>query len=875
MISAWKAESLEWEIIRNGGTAKNWIELTRAVEEAFLEKGIASRINEVSTVYERAVRALPYSYKMWTSYIRYRIENLSNEYVCTPQECFQSVRLLFERAIVKLPKMPLLWVSYLEWVIDAPLPPRITMARQLFARSLQSLPTTQHHYIWAKLKPWTAKKVDQQDENGVFSVIPMVPTPTVQSLWRVYFCFDHSFHERVKYFTILFDRRDMNIVVNEWVEFFYRHFCSRTESAKDENDADPEVMLLHRPHVWHLFQKAFEEKGWKLAYVGEGSSEERKESEDESNTETQFVHRINKVVDYGANYVHSPTDFLLAYSIFLYGQGQFTEGRRRLRQLLEESPDPISFHSVYKVAVEVEDELVESFAQHPFLRQLNTSEGLKIIESIFGAEAKGNALFQLENLVQQRDSLLNQAQLRNLPQSVPLWLKRVELFLESTVEQQATNEDGIIKLWYQAIGRCTQGGGKVDISVGQLYESFAVFLLDRNRVSEAKVLLEEGAWNIHFSCSSVNAHLLGLLTEIKILSSPAAPEESDHKFMWANIGEEILQKLLIASNSSSSSLAHRKRQRPGLLTGVPSPQSLGRSPLKRSSLPWLLAFDILQEFTDNNRERVQNFSDLFFGIVNSPTSGVRGHYSAYTPEACAYIAFRFYSNGEPKLAVRELERGIQYFSRNPLGALFLVSQYISLLCFHYGKDLLLDTFREVSQTAFSLASSTMPLAPHFTVEVLMSCVAVESTYGLYSTALQMAKETVQLCTRCMPDIHQNRETFLLISGVVEHTISLAFFLKGIQEVRSLCNDLIQMAVVHSRIVQRICIHWAALEKRCGLQMNAHTIMNTYAETQNPDAPSGGVYWQLWESLCETLEEFEVFVRRRQQSRVRHEKKRKH
>lgn len=872
MTSERKAESQEWQIILNGGTAKNWIDLAKAVGEMLLEKDAVIRINEVSTIYERAVRALPFSYKMWTSYISYRITNLQNEYVCNSQDCFQCVRLLFERAVEKLPKMPLLWESYLEWVINGPLPPRITMARLIFAQSLQSLPSTQHHYIWEKLKVWTTRTLTLPEEN-VPAVIPLVPTPTFRILWRTFFYFDHSFRERVHYFTILFNRGNMNDLVNEWVEFFYEHYCSRTESVKDENDTDPEVMLLHRPHIWLLFERSLKVKGWKFYFLEKEGSSARKIKEGEKlKTDVKWVDRINTVVDYGAQFVDTPVDFLLVYSLFLYGQGQCSEGRKRVRQLLEEATDPITFHSVYKVAVEVEDELVESFAQHPRLLHLSSSDSESVIERLFGPEANGDALFQLSQLMQKHDTLLNQAQLRNLPKSVPLWLKRVELFLESAIEKNETTLDDIIKLWYQAIKRCTQGGGRVDISVAQLYESFAFFLLDHDRVSEAKSILEEGAWSTAFLSSSVNADLLGVLTEIQLLTTPFSLEKSSNSAL-VSIGDEIIQKLHLAS-SFSSSLVQRKRHRSGLLLGLSSPQTLGLSPLKMSSLAWILAFDIIRTYTGSEHQHLEVVIDHIFSTTTSPRGGSKTVSSAYTPEVCAYIGFQMYKLGEVKLAMREFERGIAYFTRNALGVLFLVSQYISFLLFHYGSTLLLDTFRELCQTVISVTPSTLLLAPHFTVEVLMSCVAVESTYGLYSTALAMAKNTVQLAIRYLFDIHEHRENFLLVCGAIEQTISLAFFFKGIPEVRTLCSELLRMVASHPKLIQRICIHWASLEKRCGLQMNAHTILNTYAETQNPDTPSGSIYWQLWSELCGTLNEFEVFVRRRQQSRVTHEKQAK-
>lgn len=84
----------------------------------------------------------------------------------------------------------------------------------------------------------------------------------------------------------------------------------------------------------------------------------------------------------------------------------------------------------------------------------------------------------------------------------------------------------------------------------------------------------------------------------------------------------------------------------------------------------------------------------------------------------------------------------------------------------------------------------------------------------------------------------------------------------------MCTDLLSTTLTNSYLIQRTALHWAAIEKRAGFTANAHMILHSFAPSQNPDEESGELYWQLWESLCESADEFEVLVKCRQHIRVK-------
>lgn len=102
----------------------------------------ASR-NVVNQVYERALKQLPGSYKLWFNYLKLRKKQVKEK--CVTDEDFEDVNNAFERSLVFMHKMPRIWMEYLSFISGQC---KITRIRHTFDRSLRALPVTQHNRIW-------------------------------------------------------------------------------------------------------------------------------------------------------------------------------------------------------------------------------------------------------------------------------------------------------------------------------------------------------------------------------------------------------------------------------------------------------------------------------------------------------------------------------------------------------------------------------------------------------------------------------------------------------------------------------------------------------------------------------------------------------
>ena len=94
-------------------------------------------------VYERAVRALPNSYKMWYFYLLERVEH-ARGFRCDDDEHARA-RAAFERALVTMHKMPKVWEAYIKYLTSLRL---VTATRRVCDRALSALPVTQHERVW-------------------------------------------------------------------------------------------------------------------------------------------------------------------------------------------------------------------------------------------------------------------------------------------------------------------------------------------------------------------------------------------------------------------------------------------------------------------------------------------------------------------------------------------------------------------------------------------------------------------------------------------------------------------------------------------------------------------------------------------------------
>ncbi|CAG8471991.1 15026_t:CDS:10 [Acaulospora morrowiae] len=127
----------EEEILRNPYTLKSWFR--------YIDHKSGQPIPQQIFVYERALKELPGSYKLWKKYLDLRRDQVKDLNPVRYEKEYLKVNNCFERALVLLHKMPRIWIDYCNFLM---IQCRITKSRRTFDRALKALPITQHPRIW-------------------------------------------------------------------------------------------------------------------------------------------------------------------------------------------------------------------------------------------------------------------------------------------------------------------------------------------------------------------------------------------------------------------------------------------------------------------------------------------------------------------------------------------------------------------------------------------------------------------------------------------------------------------------------------------------------------------------------------------------------
>uniref|UniRef100_A0A672MV74 XPA binding protein 2 n=1 Tax=Sinocyclocheilus grahami TaxID=75366 RepID=A0A672MV74_SINGR len=125
----------EEEIIRNPYSVKCWMR--------YIEHKQNAQKSVLNMIYERALKELPGSYKLWYNYLRERRKQVKGK--CVTDPAYEEVNNCHERALVFMHKMPRIWIDYCQLMVSQC---KITRSRRTFDRALRALPITQHPRIW-------------------------------------------------------------------------------------------------------------------------------------------------------------------------------------------------------------------------------------------------------------------------------------------------------------------------------------------------------------------------------------------------------------------------------------------------------------------------------------------------------------------------------------------------------------------------------------------------------------------------------------------------------------------------------------------------------------------------------------------------------
>ncbi|KAK9729646.1 pre-mRNA-splicing factor syf1 [Basidiobolus ranarum] len=127
----------EEDLLRNPYTLKSWLR--------YLDHKSNSSLQHKIFIYERAVKELPGSYKLWKAYLDLRRSILKGKNPVSFAPAYEKVNNCFERALVLLHKMPRIWLDYCHFLINQGY---VTKTRRVFDRALRALPITQHSRVW-------------------------------------------------------------------------------------------------------------------------------------------------------------------------------------------------------------------------------------------------------------------------------------------------------------------------------------------------------------------------------------------------------------------------------------------------------------------------------------------------------------------------------------------------------------------------------------------------------------------------------------------------------------------------------------------------------------------------------------------------------
>lgn len=126
----------EEDILRDPHSLKNWWYYLDHKSDA------AQEVRNL--IYERALRILPRSYKLWLKYLLERMHAVKE--LCCTDIAYQKVNNCFERSLAHMNKYPRIWKEYLTFLMKQR---KLTSTRHVFDRALGSLPITQHlQWIW-------------------------------------------------------------------------------------------------------------------------------------------------------------------------------------------------------------------------------------------------------------------------------------------------------------------------------------------------------------------------------------------------------------------------------------------------------------------------------------------------------------------------------------------------------------------------------------------------------------------------------------------------------------------------------------------------------------------------------------------------------
>ena len=454
----------EQDVLRDPGSIKPWI----AYADFKLQHGTPL---EQAFVLERACIALPRSYKLWKMYLEMRVKHLRHKNPAVHINEFAKVNNLFEKALVLLNKMPKIWEMYLSFLMLQPL---VTLTRRTFDRALRALPITQHNRVWAKYRPFASSASGQ----------------TALCIWRRYMQIHPEDAE--EFIEFLIEMGQYTEAVKKYMDILNNpQFRSKERKSSFQLWSEMvDLMVIHAKEI----------------RLGDG-----------------FGFDVDRIIRSGIEKFADQRGKLWAgLATYWITKGSF----ERARDVFEEGITTVmtvrDFTLVFDSYAEFEESIIGTLMD----AVANRSEGGQLDEDAdFDLDIR---MIRFEQLMDRRPFLINDVLLRQNPNNVLEWQKRVALWGENNKEVVQTYTDAIAAVQpRKAVGQ-----------FHELWTNYAKFYEERGDLQNARVIMEK-AVKVPFKSVAELAEMWCEWAEMELRN-----EEFDHAV-------DIMAKATLAPKKSS------------------------------------------------------------------------------------------------------------------------------------------------------------------------------------------------------------------------------------------------------------------------------------------------------------------------------------
>ena len=424
-------------------------------------------------IYEVALSHLPASYKLWYNYLNESRTYIKQFSLKDPR--YDVINNLHERALLYMCKMPRIWLDYIDFLIYQY---KITQTRKTFDNALKALPITQHEKIWKEYIEWI-KGIDCPK--------------TVMKVFQRYLKLNQDAKEDFFYFMV--ELKEFNCACKLIIEIlnddmFYSKkgkskydywllLCEIIETYPDHmDDIDCENVIRHG------LKKYTDEVGrlWvALAnyYIKMG-----------------VFGKARDIFEEALESISTARDFTLVFDAYLTFE-ESVVSKNMESEFNENNGDDIIMNNI-------DNEMIINEA----FQQLNINDIKSNNEIPFANNNDNNntdyKILRILNLLERRSFLLSSTLIRQNPNNVKEWLKRINLYKDYS-SIISTYEKAIQTISPQnASGKLSQ----IYISYASFYESYDD-ILKMNEIfyRGCNVSYKQPEENITIWCLWVESHL--------------------------------------------------------------------------------------------------------------------------------------------------------------------------------------------------------------------------------------------------------------------------------------------------------------------------------------------------------------------------------